>query len=175
MAVYHDLTETEEERKLAVKKLAELIKAKDYHFEMGILGIKSVFKVLSEYGYTDVLYKAVTNESFPSYAYWINNGMTTLCESWEMTDSLNHHMYSEVDNWFYRYLGGINVSNGGRDLTVAPVLIDDVKEVNASFKDVVVKIKNGKMTVDIPKGYDKVTVEWKGKAFNMTYGHYVFN
>lgn len=72
-------------------------------------------------------------------------------------------------------MDGINISNSGIDLTVSTVRIDEAKEVNTSFKNVVVKIKNGKTNVDILKGYDKVTVEWKGKAYNPTYGHYTFD
>ena len=30
--------------------------------------------------------------------------MFSLDENWQMSSSLNRHMYRDIDNWFYRYI-----------------------------------------------------------------------
>lgn len=128
-AIYYGLLNDDEVVTFS-KKLASLLKDNDYHIDCGILGAKYIFTALSENGYIDYVYKMVTNETFPSYAYWINNGMTTLCERWDMSYSNNHHMFSEVDNWFYRYVGGIKYTEDG--LVINPIYLENVNKVEVS-------------------------------------------
>ena len=74
----------------------------------------------------------VANPTAPSYAYWILSGLTTLAEQWDLrpTGSRFHHMYSEVEHWFYRYLGGFRFEGG--NLTLAPIFIEGIESVTAS-------------------------------------------
>lgn len=132
----------------AVNRLVELIKEKDFHIDCGMLGTKYIFTALSENGFAEVAYKMVTNPTMPSYAYWINQGMTTLCESWDMENSLNHHMFSEVDMWFYRYIAGIRITEEG--LTIKPCFIDGIEWVKARHKDIYVEWNREKITIQVP-------------------------
>lgn len=148
-AIYQGLLEKDEIAGAAAK-LAELLRKSNYRLEGGTLAIKYMFAALSENGYADILYKMVTNPEYPSYAYWINKGMTTLCESWNMDSSLNHHMYSEVDNWFYRYVGGIRFTDEG--LVIAPVYLENVEEIKVRHRGIEVLRTGRKVTVklDVP-------------------------
>lgn len=139
-AIYQGLLE-EDELPGAAKRLAELVIANDYHIDGGILDIAYIFKALSENGYIDVLYRMVTNPTYPSYAYWINQGCTTLCESWRMDTSHNHHMFSEVDNWLYNYVGGIQWTEEG--LVVRPMLLEMVDSVHVEHAGIIVE-RNGR-------------------------------
>ena len=147
-AIYHGLYDEEEIPKAAAR-LAELIEEKQCHFDTGILGTKAMFSVLSENGYEELLYKMVTNPSMPSYAYWINNGMTSLCEMWDMSASRNHHMFSEVDNWFYKYLAGIRINAG--EIIIKPVFLKEIKWVRASCRGITVSWNNHEISVCVPK------------------------
>lgn len=171
-ALYHGFLDSEEERKNTADRLSELIIQRDYHLEMGIFGIKYVFGVLSEYGYGDVLYKAVTNPTYPSYANWINSGMTTLCENWQMSSSLNHHMYSEIDNWFYRYIAGIKISKD--ELVIKPIKVKDIAEVKAYHRGISVEIKGDALKVKIPSDIKRATVIWNDKKTIVDSGCYEF-
>jgi alpha-L-rhamnosidase len=155
-AIYQGLLEKDEIAGAAAK-LAELLRKSNYRLEGGTLAIKYMFAALSENGYADILYKMVTNPEYPSYAYWINKGMTTLCESWNMDSSLNHHMYSEVDNWFYRYVGGIRFSDEG--LVIAPVYLEDVEEIKVRHRGIEVQRTGRKVTVklDVPASIPAVS------------------
>ena len=147
VAIYCGLLEPDEEIK-AAKRLNELVIEKDYHIDCGTTGTKAIFTALAKHGYDETLYKMVTNPTYPSYAYWINNGATTFCESWSMGSSLNHHMFSEVDHWFYRYVAGIQLSENG--LTVEPHFIglDYVKathcDISVEYNKKELKIKSGR-------------------------------
>jgi alpha-L-rhamnosidase len=152
------------------KLLAELVKNNDYHIDCGILGAKYIFTALSENGYTDVVYKMVTNPAMPSYAYWINQGMTTLCESWEMYNSCNHNMFSEVDYWFYKYLAGIRIDENG--LVIKPCIIPEIKWVKAKHRDVTVERDEEKLYVTVPCSA-KVIIG--GKEFAVEGGKHTFD
>lgn len=134
-AIYQDLY-TEEEKPLAVGHLSEILVQKGYHIDCGILGMKYLFSALSEYGYAETVYKMCVNPEYPSYAYWINNGMTTLCEHWDMKESCNHHMYSEIDMWFYKHLAGIHINEGADSVTIQPYFLEELKWVKAKHKGI---------------------------------------
>ncbi len=153
-AVYNGFLEENEKADYA-KRLAHLVAENDYHIDCGIFGTKYIFTVLSEFGYADVLYKMVTNPTMPSYAYWINQGMTTFCENWDMIASCNHHMFSEVDNWFYKYVAGIRVNAG--EIEIKPCFVTAVEKVKASHNGVYVEYDTEKMTVKTDKTI-KVTI-----------------
>lgn len=147
-AIYHGLY-NEDEIPKAVERLVELIEEKDRHFDTGILGTKAMFKVLSENGQAELLYEMITNPTMPSYAYWISNGMTSLCETWDMSASLNHHMFSEIDNWFYTYLAGIRIDEG--NITIKPMFLKELDWVRATCRDISVSWNKWEIYISVPK------------------------
>ncbi len=151
--IYQNLY-TEEEKPVAAKHLAEVIEKDGYHMSCGIFGTKYVFDALSNYGYADVAYKMATNPEMPSYAHWINAGMTTICERWEadITESCNHHMFSEVDMWFYRHLAGIHYENKGEKVVIKPNFIKGIDWVKAEHRGVSVYWNKEEITIssDLP-------------------------
>jgi Alpha-L-rhamnosidase N-terminal domain./Bacterial alpha-L-rhamnosidase. len=167
-AIYQGLLEDDEIPKHA-EILADLVKKNGYHIDCGILGTKYIFSALSDNGYTDTLIKMVKNPEMPSYAYWINQGATTLCEMWEMTESLNHHMYSEVDHWFYRNLAGIRLDEKG--LVIAPCFTDELTWVKASHKDISVKWDEKQLEIFVPCSAKIILGD---KEHTVNPGHHVF-
>ena len=118
--LYFKIVEGEQGKRIA-KKLAETIKADDYKYKVGILGLKALLNALSMYGYTDVAYKTVARYDYPSYGYWKANGATTLWEFWESdskTGTRNHHMYADVVNWLFRNVAGIKNAGVAYDVCV---------------------------------------------------------
>ena len=81
-----------------LKSLIKDIEINDYHFDMGMFGFQYLFKALSENKRDDIIHKIVCNEKAPSFKLWIDNGATTLYETFGETWSLsmNHHMFSCV-------------------------------------------------------------------------------
>ncbi len=166
-AIYQGLLEPDEEIK-AAKRLAELVIQNDYHIDCGIMGAKYIFSALSKYGYDDILYKMVTNPTYPSYAYWILNGATTLCEHWSMKASRNHHMFSEIDHWLYKYIAGINISPEGVVIKPHFIGLDFVK---ASSMGISVEYTKEKIKVSSPVNF-KIVIKDEVKALKC--GEYEF-
>jgi alpha-L-rhamnosidase len=167
-AIYQGMLD-EDEIPVCAKKLAQLIIDNDNHIDCGILGTKYIFTALSENGYMDLLYKMIINPTWPSYAYWINKGYKTLCESWDIHDSCNHHMFGEVDNWFYKYIGGLDF-NGG-NLTIKPYRVSEIDEVEVTHKDVKINIKG--QTLQVTASRDAKVI-WNEKEYNISAGNYTF-
>ena len=166
-AIYQDLY-NDDEKALAAKRLNELYSEGGYHIDCGILGIKYLYTALSEYGYAETAYKLTTNPEYPSYAYWILNGMTTLCETWDMSNSCNHHMFSEVDMWMYKYIAGIRIDEGGGSVRIEPCYIPEIDWVTASHRGISVHYDKEKIeiTSDIPAVY----VAQNGKEIKLDTG-----
>ena len=98
--------------------------------------MKYLFSALSEYGFADTVYKMSVNPEYPSYAYWMNNAMTTLCEHWDMKESCNHHMYSEIELWFYKHIAGIHIDEGAKSVTIKPCFLDGLTWAKAKHKGI---------------------------------------
>ncbi|WOX15351.1 family 78 glycoside hydrolase catalytic domain [Streptomyces sp. N50] len=96
-----------ENKKALAKLLADRIVAADQHIQNDMYGSRYEFNILSEYGYTDVALKAVTQTGIPGYVYQIAKGATSLWEQWADRLSVDHHYRSNVATWFYQSLAGI--------------------------------------------------------------------
>ncbi|MBV6643136.1 MAG: alpha-rhamnosidase, partial [Cyclobacteriaceae bacterium] len=109
--LYWDLVPDELRSKVATN-LAKQVEADNFHLDVGLLGSKAILGALSENGFAEVAYKVASQETYPSWGWWMVNGATTLLENWDInakTDiSRNHIMFGEVGSWFYEALGGIN-------------------------------------------------------------------
>ena len=97
----------EEEKQLFVDELMKEIHAMGDHFDVGILGAKYVCNALIEAGEAELMLKAATNPTYPSWAYMVSQGATTLWEDWEGRSSQNHHMYGDISACFYKGITGI--------------------------------------------------------------------
>ena len=153
-AIYQGLLESDEVG-YAAKKLAQLVIDNGYRIDCGILGTKYIFSALSDTGYADIAMKMITNPTPPSYAYWINQGMTTLCEDWEINNSCNHHMFSEVDNWFYKYVGGIRVKENR--WLIKPEIIEGIDNAEVCHKQVKVSRNKTHVVIETDRRIDADT------------------
>ncbi len=113
------------------ENLAKRVAADNFHLDVGLLGSKAVLNALSENGYADVAYKIASQETYPSWGWWIVNGASTLYENWPINNksdaSLNHIMFGEIGAWFYKALGGINPdpeNPGFRNVLIEPHFVE---------------------------------------------------
>ncbi|MEU3781964.1 family 78 glycoside hydrolase catalytic domain [Streptomyces sp900129855] len=112
-----------ENEKALAKLLADRIVAADQHLQNDMYGSRYEFNILSEYGYTDVALKAVTQTGVPGYVYQIAKGATSLWEQWTDRLSVDHHYRSNVATWFYQGLAGIRpTSTAYETLRVRPYI-----------------------------------------------------
>ncbi|MFD9042149.1 family 78 glycoside hydrolase catalytic domain [Streptomyces bottropensis] len=113
----------EENKKALAKLLADRIVAADQHIQNDMYGSRYEFNILSEYGYTDIALKAVTQTGVPGYVHQIARGATSLWEQWTDRLSVNHHYRSNVATWFYQSLAGIRpTSTAYETLRIRPYI-----------------------------------------------------
>lgn len=118
MCLYYGVFETEEREK-ALERLLEQIHAADDHIDVGVLGGRVIFHVLSIYGHSDLAFKMITRTDYPSYGNWVVRGATTLWESfWENSfESMNHHFWGDISAWFIKRIAGIQLNPDGNNIS----------------------------------------------------------
>lgn len=129
------------------------IEENNYHLTTGNQCTKYLIETLTDIGYIDIVYKIVTQKTYPSWGYMISKGATTIWERWEYEigdgmNSHNHPMQGSISPWFYRGLAGIDFEldkDEQRFFIIKPNLIDSLKFVKASIETV----------------FGKVVSEWK--------------
>ena len=137
----------EPERKAVAAKLVEAVARADGHVDVGLIGMKHLFRALSLAGRSDLAYRLLVNPTKPSpVASWMKRGGTTLWEDWNDGASRNHVMFGDYVAWAYQYLAGIRLpeSDGSsaafpnpaqvafKDVLLAPDPIADLDWVAAS-------------------------------------------
>lgn len=143
---FNMLPNDEAKDKVVNKLIAEINKNNDPHLDTGIAGTKYLFSALTDLGYGEIAYKIATQTTYPSYGYLIANGADSIYETWETNArSYQHYFLGTVDEWFYKYLAGINqFDNGFKNITFKPHVLGDLKNASA--------------ILDTPRG--KVSIEW---------------
>ncbi len=112
MCIFYNVFE-ENEKPNAFKKLLQFIEEKNGHFDSGYLGNRVIFHILSEFGKTELALNMILRPDWPSYAYpVIKYNATTIWESYHKTqqNSLNHHFYGDISNFFIKRIAGLNIN-----------------------------------------------------------------
>lgn len=107
MLLYHDIYDDQDP---LASQLARLVEEKNFHHDCGMVGLRHLYMALNKCGLHDYAYKIITAEGFPSYRDWYSDGMTCLYETWGMSDSHNHHMYSDFMSWMMKTIIGIRIN-----------------------------------------------------------------
>jgi len=138
--LYWGLVPDQLKSKLAAN-LAKQVEADSNHIDVGLLGTKAILNALSENGYADLAYKIASQETFPSWGWWIKNGATTLYENWPIDAksdiSMNHIMFGEIGAWFYKALGGIKPDAkqpGFKNILLEPHFVNGLDHFEASHE-----------------------------------------
>ena len=178
MSIFYDLFE-ESEKSAALEVLLKYIHEEDDHFDVGVLGGRVIFRVLSDFGYADLAYKMITRDDGPSYGNILKLGATTLWEKFKLDycSSVNHHFWGDISAWFISHIGGIKLNPTGHnvnEVVISPDFITSLDHASAyhiapagriavSWKrdgDAVV------LDVEIPDGMSATAVLKGGYAFD---------
>lgn len=100
--------ECDEYQRPLSEQIVEIVLRDQLRITCGMVGVQYLYEALAGAGRADLAYRMIT-ESDPGYKTWYEAGATTLWEQWDGTDegSHNHHMFSGVISWFYKFLLGI--------------------------------------------------------------------
>ncbi|MCD6355469.1 MAG: family 78 glycoside hydrolase catalytic domain [Prolixibacteraceae bacterium] len=124
--------------KKVAENLAQRVVADHSHIDVGLLGTKAILNALSENGHADLAYKVASQETFPSWGWWIVNGATTFYENWPLDAgrdiSMNHIMFGEISAWYYKALGGIFPDEehpGFKNVVLKPHFVSGLEQFEA--------------------------------------------
>ena len=155
----------EDEKEGLLNLLISQIEELDWHLDFGILGNKYVMHTLGDTGHGDIGFKMLSQRTFPSPKRWIDLGATTLWECWNGGGSHNHHMFSDLSAFMYKYVGGISPvegSPGFKKISLRPAVDCGLEYAKASHDSMFGLIEcnwsnnEGKVSIDIkiPAGTD---------------------
>jgi len=147
LALQFDLL-PEDLRDQAAERLVNNIERYGYHLTTGFLGTPYLNHVLSRFGHTEVAYKLLLQESYPSWLYPVTQGATTIWERWDgiksdgsfqtpAMNSFNHYAYGAIGDWMYQNIGGIRATEEGpgyRHFQIEVVPGGDLTEARGSLK-----------------------------------------
>jgi hypothetical protein len=174
-------------RHQAAKRLAEIIARYNYHLTTGFLGTPYLCNALSRFGYADVAYKLLLQDTYPSWLYPIKAGATTIWERWDgiRTDgsfedpsmnSFNHYAYGAIGDWMYQNITGIQAAAPGyKKIVIKPVIGGGLKWAEGDFDCPYGRIhckwevvgERLDMTVTIPQNTtaEVFVPDWQGKNY----------
>ncbi len=118
LALYFSLTPQDYVKRI-VNDLVLLLEKERTHLTTGFLGTPYLCDALSRNGRTDVAYKLLLQEDYPSWLYQVKMGATTIWEHWDGLkpdgslwspdmNSFNHYAYGSVGSWLYGTVAGIS-------------------------------------------------------------------
>jgi alpha-L-rhamnosidase len=109
--------------------LVKDIESRNWHLSTGFLGTPYLLFTLANHGRTDVAYRLLLNETYPSWGYMLSKGATTWWERWNgdtgdpAMNSYNHYAFGSVVAWVYRYVAGIDTNStapGYKEIIIHP-------------------------------------------------------
>lgn len=174
------------EKKAAGKVLVEIIHSDGDHFNCGMIGLRTVFHVLSDIGESELAYKMITRSDYPSYGMLLGYGYTSLPEDFlnadekEHPNSLNHHFMGDIISWFIQRVAGIRVNprrTSPDNFDITPSFISSLNFAQAYYTAPCGKIsvkwerKDELIELDIEcpdkaSGYIKLPAGWLFKGEN---------
>jgi alpha-L-rhamnosidase len=148
------------------QKLVENVKSYGNHLTTGFLGTPYLCHVLSRFGYPDVAYTLLMQDTYPSWLYPVKMGATTIWERWDGIkpdstfqtpgmNSFNHYAYGAIGDWMYRVVAGIDTEDSGvgyKKIIIKPVLGKQLTNASATLETL----------------YGKVSSSWKDEADKIT-------
>ena len=116
-------------RDAMTENLVKDIAAHGNHLTSGFLGTPFLLSVLDENQHTDLAFKLLLSDTYPSWGYMVKKGATTWWERWNGDtgdpgmNSYNHYAFGSVMAWVYRRAAGIDTDSSGagfHHLTIQP-------------------------------------------------------
>jgi alpha-L-rhamnosidase len=103
-------------------RLEEKIKENGNRLDTGFLGTPILLDALTNYGRKETAYKLLIQEECPSWLYMVNQGATTVWESWDAIRpdgsrrviSYNHYSLGSVEDYIVRKIAGLVKSSEER-------------------------------------------------------------
>ena len=140
--LYHDIIP---EKDISAAKDSLMIALKNGpsgHLNTGIFGTKYMLESVSKYLSPQLIFDVVNDTRYPGWGYMIDQGATTIWETWKESDNVfsnSHPMFGVVTEWFYKWLGGIQVdinSPGFKSFIIKPFIPNELDSIYSSYNSI---------------------------------------
>ncbi|MBI5832131.1 MAG: glycoside hydrolase family 78 protein [Armatimonadetes bacterium] len=152
----------EAQRAQAATYLATDIEQRGWRLSTGFVGVGHLLPTLTQVGRTDVAWKLLLQDAFPSWLFSVKHGATTIWERWDGwtpdkgfqdagMNSFNHYSFGSCGEWMYANILGIapdvegEVGIGYRRIVVEPRPGGGVTSAKGSYRS----------------GYGLITTDWR--------------
>ncbi len=155
----------ENEKPTAFAKLLEIIHRDGDCMTSGFQGLHVLFHVLSAFGESELAYRMMARDEYPSYTHLLDLGFTSMPEKimpdGEECGSHNHHFLGDVNRWFTCCLAGLNIEDSIH-VRISPNFIEALDSATAYYDlpagRAAVKWERNRdeilLTVEIPEGVE---------------------
>jgi alpha-L-rhamnosidase len=120
LALAFDLLPEERRPRAAECLVEDIVEKRHGHLSTGFLGVSLLNPVLTRIGRTDLAYRLLLEDTYPSWGYSIRQGATTIWERWDGwtedkgfqdpgMNSFNHYSLGSVGQWLYAVVAGIDL------------------------------------------------------------------
>jgi alpha-L-rhamnosidase len=144
-------------RQQAADRLVANIRQYGNHLTTGFLGTPYLCHVLTRYGYSDMAYTLLLQETYPSWLYPVIKGATTIWERWDgirtngdfqaiTMNSFNHYAYGAIGDWMYRVMVGIDMEEGAlayKKIRIRPHIGETFTHASATYETSYGKLSSG--------------------------------
>jgi hypothetical protein len=111
----------------------------------GEVSLKYVLEALGDSSRSDLI-DSVYGSQTSGYGLQVKEGKTSLTEGWNGNASQDHFMFGQINEWFYRYLAGIQADPtepAFKKIVIRPAIVPSVSSAKASYDSI-----NGKIISD---------------------------
>lgn len=113
-------------------RLAKAVENRKYKVGTGFLSTPFVLPMLAQAHHTDLAYKMLLNLEKPGWLYEVDQGATTIWETWEGNVSRNHYSPGAVCQWLFEGVAGIT-ADGERHFKIKPCPNDTMDYAEAVY------------------------------------------
>ena len=134
-------------------ELVRLIKENGEKLSTGFIGVRFLLPALCDIGESELAYRIIKSEKYPSWGYMLKNGATTVWERWNgytrengfedpAMNSFNHYSLGSCAEWLYSYVLGIKLADDTDEITISPCFTESLSFARGNYASV-----NGNVTI----------------------------
>lgn len=147
LAIVFDLL-SEEQLPRAAEHLVRTIEEREGRLSTGFVGTRYLMQALTKTGRSDVAYRLLLSDEFPSWGFSIKHGATSIWERWDGwtpekgfqnpgMNSFAHYSFGAVYLWMFENIGGIRCEAPGfKRFTIDPQMDGPLTWARTSYDSV---------------------------------------
>ena len=139
VALYLGIVEPQYEQAVA-NNLSTMVGENGENMDIGVLGTKTVLRMLTKYGHAEQAVAMALRDEMPSWGYWLKR-LNTLGEKWDLfadfrDASYNHVFFGDIAAWMVNDLAGITADDaqpGFKHFFITPHFVPQLSHAEATY------------------------------------------